>query len=295
MIIEPKLQFLAAKFIRYSPIFGFSSILHNMKWIKRLLIAFLVLYLGVCGYMYFFQEKLLFHPYKLAVDYKYNFPGKFREFNLDIGNGCTANALQFYADSPAKGVVLYFHGNSEAIDRTGTLVGSFTSRGYDCIVMDYPSYGKSTGELTEENLFNTGSKFIDLAKKSYSSSNIIIYGKSLGTGIATYAARYSAWYKALILEAPYYSIVDIGQRRYPYLPVGLLSRYPISTYQYLKDLHHPVYAIHGTDDNVIPIASPRRFLDLKLPVFSLTVVQGAHHGDLAKYKEYDQLLDKVLN
>ena len=266
-----------------------------MKWIKRLLILCLILYVGVCAGMYFFQDKLLFHPYKLTADYKYNFAGKFREFNLDIGNGCTVNALQFYADSPAKGVVLYFHGNAEALDRTGTIADTFTSRGYDCIMMDYPGYGKSTGELTEENLFNTGTKFIDLVKKNYSSARIVIYGKSLGTGIAAHTARYSEWYKVLILEAPYYSIVDIGQRRYPYLPVGLLSRFPISTYQYLKDLHHPVYAIHGTEDQVIPIASPRKFLDLGLNGFSLTVVEGAHHGDLAKYKEYNQLLDKTLN
>jgi pimeloyl-ACP methyl ester carboxylesterase len=266
-----------------------------MKWLKRLLAVCLTLYVCVCAGMYFFQEKLLFHPYKLAADYKYNFSGRYREFNIDIGNGCTVNALQFYADSPARGVVLYFHGNAEALDRTGGLAGTFTGRGYDCIMMDYPSYGKSTGALTEENLFNTGSKFIDLIKKSYSCGRIIIYGKSLGTGIAAHTARYSEWYKALILEAPYYSIVDIGQRRYPYLPVGLLSRYPISTYQYLRDLHNPVYAIHGTDDQVIPIASPRRFLDLGLTVFSFTEVQGAHHGDLARYKEYDQLLDKILN
>lgn len=266
-----------------------------MKWAKRLFIVGLTLYMCVCAGMYFFQEKLLFHPHKLASGYKYNFSGKYREFNLDIGNGCTVNALQFYADSPAKGIVLYFHGNAESLEHTGTFAPAFTGRGYDCIMMDYPSYGKSTGALSEENLFNTGSKFIDLIKKSYSSDRIIIYGKSLGTGIAAHTARYCEWYKALILEAPYYSIVDIGQRRYPYLPVGLLSRYPISTYQYLKDLHHPVYAIHGTDDQTIPIESPKRFLELGLSNFSLTIVQGAHHGDLPKYKEYDQLLDKVVN
>jgi len=266
-----------------------------MRWVKRLLVFAATLYLGICVGLYFFQEKLLFHPYKLAADYKYNFPGNYKELNVDVGNGCTVNALQFFADTPAKGIVLYFHGNGEALDYTGTKAVAFTSRGYDCIMVDYPTYGKSTGTLSEENLFNTGKVFMDLVKKSYSSGRIVIYGRSLGTGIAAHTARYAEWFKALILEAPYYSIVDIGQRQYPYVPVSLLSRYPISTYQYLKDLHHPVYAIHGTDDKVIPIESPRKFLDLGLTDFSLTVIQGAHHGDLAKYKEYDQLLDKVLN
>jgi len=265
-----------------------------MKWLKRLLIIVLGLYLAVCIGLYFFQENLLFHPYKLAADYKYNFPGRYKEFNLDIGNGCVINALQFYADSPAKGVVLYFHGNGEALDYSGSKAVAFTSRGYDCIMMDYPSYGKSTGAISQENLFLTGSKFVDLAKQHYSSGRIILYGRSLGTGIAVHTARYSEWFNAVILEAPYYSIVDIGQRKYPYLPIKLLSRYPLSTYQYLKDLHHPVYAIHGTADRLIPIESPRRFLELGLTDFSLTEVQGAQHGNLAEFKEYDQLLDKVL-
>ena len=266
-----------------------------MKWLKRLLLTALILYVSVCVGLYFYQEKLLFHPYKLAADYKFSFEGKYREFNVNIGNGCTVNALQFYADTPAKGVVLYFHGNGEALDYSGTKAAAFTSRGYDVIMVDYPSYGKSTGTLSEENLFSTGSVCYDLARKNYSTGRIVLYGRSLGTGIAAHTARYGEWFKALILEAPYYSIVDIGQHQYPYLPVKFLSRYPLSTYQYLKDLHHPVYAIHGTEDRLIPIESPRKFLKLGLTNFSLTEVTGAQHGNLAKFKEYDQLLDKVLN
>lgn len=265
-----------------------------MKWIKRLLVLLFILYAAICTGLYFFQEKLLFHPYTLAADYKYDFNGRYKEFNTDIGNGCNINALWFYADSPSKGVVLYFHGNAEALDYTGSRAADFTSRGYDCIMMDYPGYGKSTGRMSEENLFNTGTAFMDLARHHYSTGRIILYGRSLGTGIAAHTAREREWFKALILEAPYYSITDIGQRLYPFIPVGLLSRYPISTYQFLKALHHPVYALHGTDDEVIPIESPRKFLKLGLNDLTMIEVPGAHHNDLAKFKEYDQLLDKVM-
>lgn len=266
-----------------------------MKWLKRLLYLIFTLYLSVCIGLYFFQEKLLFHPYKLSKDYKYNFAGQYNEFNVDMGDGTVINALQFYADTPAKGVVLYFHGNGEALDYSGTKANAFTSRGYDCVMMDYPTYGKSTGKLSERMLFRVGEVFMDSLKRHYSSGRIVLYGRSLGTGIATHTARYGEWFKALILEAPYYSITDIGKRQYPYLPISLLSRYPIATYQFLKDLHHPVYAIHGTDDNLIPLDSPKKFLDLGLDNFSLTIVKGAQHGNLAKFKEYDELLDKALN
>jgi hypothetical protein len=266
-----------------------------MKWFKRLLAATVTLYVLVCIGLYFFQEKLLFHPYTLPADFKYSFKGNYREFYQQMADGSRINALQFYADTPAKGVVLYFHGNGEALDYSGTKAAAFTSRGYDVIMMDYPGYGKSTGNISEKALFDMGAAFMDSAKRHYSSGRIILYGRSLGTGIAAHTARYGEWFKALIMEAPYYSITDIGARQYPYLPIGLLSRYPISTYQFLKDLHHPAYAIHGTDDRLIPLASPKKFLDLNLTEFSLTEVPGAQHGNLAQFKEYDQLLDKVLN
>ena len=261
---------------------------------KRLLYAIIAIYTCICIGIYFFQEKLLFHPYKLAPDFKYSFPGKYQEFNQTMANGSMINALKFYADTPTQGVVLYFHGNGEALDYTGTKASAFTSRGYDCIMMDYPGYGKSTGEISQQALFDMGTLFMDSAKKHYSSGRIVLYGRSLGTGIATHTARTAEWFKCLILEAPYYSIVDIGQRQYPFIPVKLLSRYPISTYQYLKDLHNPVYAIHGTKDRVIPVESPKKFLTLGLENFSLTIVEGAQHGNLADYKEYDQMLDKAL-
>jgi pimeloyl-ACP methyl ester carboxylesterase len=135
----------------------------------------------------------------------------------------------------------------------------------------------------------------DTARAYFPTSRIVIYGKSLGTGIAAHTARDRAWFKSLILEAPYYSITDVGGKHYPYIPVSLLSRYPISTYQYLKDIQHPTYVIHGTADEVIPIESPRQFLKQGYRQFNFIEIPGARHGNLADYKEYDEVFDKALN
>ena len=266
-----------------------------MKWIKVSLLLVVVGYVSLCAYMYLEQEKLLFHPQKLPTDFHYHFPNKFKESNLILDKDCQVNVLQFYTDSPPKGVVVYFHGNGEELDYSGTKAPAFLKRGYDCLMVDYPTYGKSTGKLSEDNLFKTGKALMDLAKLQYPSDRIVVYGRSLGTGIAAHTAREGAWFKALILEAPYYSITDVAQREYPYLPVALLNRYPISTYLYLKDLQHPIYVIHGTNDNVIPIESPNKFLQLGLKQFKFIEIKGAEHGNLAEFKEYDQVLDEVLN
>ena len=266
-----------------------------MKWLKRIVGIALTAYLGICIYMYCEQEKLLFHPHRLAADFQYPFKGKFKEFNLTIDQNCQVNVLQFFADTPTKGVVVYFHGNGEELDYSGTKAPTFTQRGYDCLMVDYPTYGKSTGKLSEENLFKTGKALMAVAKQQYPSDRIVVYGRSLGTGIAAHTARDAAWFKALILEAPYYSITDVAQRQYPFLPVALLNRYPLSTYQYLKDLQHPTYVIHGTADDLIPIESPQKFLKLGLKQLHFITIQDAKHGNLADFKEYNQVVDEVLN
>ena len=265
------------------------------KWVIGLCTIVVALYVFICAFMYVDQEKLLFHPYRLAPDYKYDFPGRYTEFTLTLADGSNLDALHFYADTPARGIVIYFHGNAEALDHSGKKAKQFTSRGYDCLMVDYAGYGKSTGKISEANLFNTGLALYDTAKTYFPTSRIVIYGKSLGTGIAAHTARDKTWFKSLILEAPYYSITDVAKRQYPFMPVSFLSRYPINTYQYLKGVQQPTYVIHGTADEVIPIESPRQFLSLGLRNFNFIEVPGAGHGNLADYKEYDELFDKALN
>ena len=265
------------------------------KWFIRIVSALAGMYLLTCVLMYFFQERLLFHPHQLAADYTYDFPGRYSEFTINLADGSKLNALHFYTDTPSRGVVIYFHGNAEALDRTGLKAKQFTSRGYDCLMVDYAGYGKSTGRISEENLFNTGLALYDTARAHFPTSRIVIYGMSLGTGIAAHTARDKAWFRSLVLECPYYSITDVGSRHYPFLPVAMLSRYPLSTYQYLRDIQHPAFVIHGTADQVIPIESTRLLTQQGYSNFTFIEVPGAHHGDLAQYPQYDLMLDKALN
>ncbi len=265
------------------------------KWLRRLAIGIVSVYVLLCAAMYFYQEKLLFHPYPIAQDFRYDFPGRYDEFRIHLADGSDLDALHFYTDTPAKGVVIFFHGNGEALDRAGRKAGYFTARGYDCMMVDYSGYGKSTGTISEDNIFNSGLALYDSARAHFPTSRIVIYGMSLGTGVAAHTARDRAWFRSLVLECPYYSITDVGKRRYGFMPIGLLSRYPLSTYQYLRDIQHPTYVIHGTADRVIPVESPRQFRELGLHQFTYIEVPGAGHGNLPQHKEYDEMWDKALN
>lgn len=256
-------------------------------------ILLLTLYLAACVGLYFMQEKLLFHPPKLDGAYQYQFDAPFKEFNLDAGNSMNINAVKFLAPEKAKGLVLFFHGNAGNIQRIGWIADEFTTKGYDCIIMDYPQFGKSTGELTEANLFKMARAFYDNALKDYPAENIVVYGRSLGTGVAAHLAA-EVNCKALFLEAPYYSIVDVAQGRFPIFPVGLVAKYPFYTNKALPKVKCPIYAIHGTADNVIPYESPKKLLDLKLPNFKFVTVDGGQHANLPGSVQYESLLTEAL-
>ena len=157
----------------------------------------------------------------------------------------------FPVDSVRRGVVVYFHGNRENIERYAKFANNFTKHGYEVWMEDYPGFGKSTGERTEKKLYEQALQIQKMAAAKYGKDSIIIYGKSLGTGIAAYVAAGSD-NQRLILETPYYSIPSLFGCYAPIYPTGSMSTYQIPTYKYLQDVHYPVTIFHGTKDDVIP-------------------------------------------
>lgn len=159
--------------------------------------------------LYLFQEKLLFLPTNLEQDYVYEFNPDFEEIFLEPEHQVLINAIHFKAENP-KGVILYFHGNAGDLSRWGKITEKFVDLQYDIFVIDYRTYGKSKGKLSEEALYNDAQFCYDYLLKQYSENEITLYGRSLGTGIASYLAAKNKPSR-LILETPYYSILDVAK------------------------------------------------------------------------------------
>src|SRR5437868_201481 len=123
------------------------------KIMVRLLKIALVIYLLAGIGIYFFQEKLLFHPTVLTSDHVFNFKDSFTEQTIRYDSSTSYNLIRFHPQDTAKGVVLYFHGNRGNIERYQRFVKNFTKHGYEVWMMDYPGFGKSTGLLNEAMLY----------------------------------------------------------------------------------------------------------------------------------------------
>lgn len=243
--------------------------------------------------LYFFQEKLMFFPTSLEQDYEYHFSYPFEELFLETEKGATINAIHFKAKN-SKGVILYFHGNAGDLSRWGSITEYFVEKNYDVLVMDYRTYGKSVGKLSEAAFYKDAQFCYDYLLKHYSENEITLYGRSLGTGIASYLAAENSP-KQLILETPYYSIEDVAKHRFPMFPVEKLLQYHFPTYKYLPNAKCPITIIHGTEDIVVPHISGKKLSELEIENLDFITVDGGEHNNLIEFQDYNKTIDSILN
>jgi len=242
------------------------------------------------------QESLIFYPEILPTDYQYTFSQPFEEATVPVA-GAVLNAVLFKAVN-AKGVVLYFHGNAGSLRTWGDVAGDFTSRGYDIMIPDYRGFGKSTGSISnEKQLLADGLAVYGYLKKSYPEGRIILYGRSIGTGMATFVAR-SGKPRMLVLESPFFSLADLASYHYPLLPKGLVSlflKYPFRTDLWIPEVACPVYLLHGTGDDIIPFDASARLEPLIKSPHKLIRIEGGGHNNLSDYSAYDRELALILD
>ena len=261
------------------------------KFVRWILFAVPASYVLVCSGLYFSQESLLFRPEPLATNFRFEFPQSFKEVSLPV-EGATLNALHFTIPNP-KGVVLFLHGNAGSLRRWGEVADSFTSRGYDLFIFDYRGYGKSNGKIaSEQQLVDDGERAYRYVSERYPQKNIVIYGRSLGTGLAAQIAL-SHLPKMLILETPYVSLKDLTRRFYPYVP-GFLLRFPLRTDLALPQIKSPVYLIHGTADEIVPFDSSEQLLPLIQSPKELVAIPNGEHNGLRLTPIYNAALDRFL-
>ncbi len=250
-------------------------------------------YLLLCAFLYWKQESLIFKPTKLASDYPFNEYSDFEEIYFPIDGG-KIHALHFKTPNP-KGVILYFHGNSQALESWGGVAEDFTRLGFDVFMPDYRTYGKSTGTLSEKGLYLDARLVYDYLKTKWQVSQIVIYGRSLGTGIGTeLATQVNA--KILILETPYTSMLGMANRTVPIVPVKWLMKYQLRSIAKMKKLKCPIHIFAGTHDLLTPykhaVALAKK---TGKPDSTLTTIEGAGHNNIGESPLYHSKLKELLN
>ena len=249
-------------------------------------------YLTACLWLYLNQEQMLFHPTVLAHDFVYPFTHHSTEVFLPV-DGATLALVHFTQANP-KGVVLYLHGNGGTLQEADVLAERFIRRKYDVVLLDYRGYGKSTGSITNEDALHQDVQAVyAYVRQRYQEDQIIIYGHSLGSGLAVQLAANTSPHM-LILESAYLSMHDVVAQQMPYVPLFLL-KYPLRSDQWISKVRCPIYLFHGTVDEVIPYDSSERLRAYSVAPTQLIPVVGGGHSNLATFGIYQTTLDHLLS
>lgn len=264
-----------------------------MDWTNYLII-FICVVTTVSLFLYFFQERFLFHPEKLPKDFQFQYENQqVKEYNLEIKKGVTINGLLFKAKGVSKGLVYYLKGNSKSIKGWGKFAVDFTLYDYDVLMIDYRGFGKSTGKMSQQTMKDDALLVYNKIKERVKEENIIVYGRSLGTGLATKVASVNNP-KMLVLACPYFSMKKNVKRYLPFVPLGLVMRYSMPTYKWIKYVKCPIKIIHGTNDKVIKFASSLRLSKMKPNQTKLFPIIGGAHKDLHNFESYHKALREIL-
>lgn len=259
------------------------------------ILRWLLLVYGLIGIaFYYLQDRLLLRPQPLARDYNYAFPMPYRELNLMVNQHSNLNLVQFASTADStRGVVLYFHGNRRNISWYARYAPFFTAEGYEVWMIDYPGFGKSTGPLTEKTLYDWALIAYKLARKRFTPNQIILYGKSMGTGIAAQLAAVRDC-RHLVLETPYYDFPSILRPYLGFYPLSRILHLQLPTHDYLKKVTAPITLFHGTADWTVRY---RNALSLQKELGNrakLVTAEGGSHNDLYQFPVITQSLKAVL-
>lgn len=262
------------------------------RW--KLIRAILVAYVIVGVALYFLQEKFLFHPTKIDADAPLNITQSHEELTIPVTEEKLVHITRFTTkDSVVRGTVLYFHGNRDNVERYAPATKIFTQNGYEVWMPDYPGFGKSTGERTEETMKQDAELVFKLLRSRFAADSIIIYGRSLGSGPASWlASRVDC--KRLILETPYSSITDLMQNYAFIYPVSWMAKYEFDNKKCLPGVDAPISIFHGTSDRIIPLKLARRLANVVPGNTELIEIEGGGHNNLREYPVYNEFISSYL-
>ncbi|MCE3006700.1 MAG: alpha/beta hydrolase, partial [Rickettsiales bacterium] len=246
--------------------------------LRRLLTAALVSYLLFGAGMYLFQRQFMYFPDgSEALPLNYDLEN-FTRVPLISGDG-TAIAVWVHPARTGMNTIVYFHGNAGHLGYRADKFRAFAEAGFGLVAVSYRGYGGSEGQPTETGLYDDAATALSYALNTLHipENNVILYGESLGTGIATHLATTHPQIALLVLEAPYRSVEARAQELYPYLPVHYLikDRYPQAAL--MAEVKAPVLIFHGTDDVIIPIQHGRDVYAATQAPKHLVVFEGKGH------------------
>ncbi len=259
-----------------------------MNNLLKLFLTIFLIYFIILIFLFFYQRNLLYHPNennyfgdKLTVDIK----------KVKITTEDNIELLAWYHEKNLKDykTILYFHGNAGSLENRIHKLNHFRDLNINFLIIAWRGFSGNKGKPSEQGLYEDGRSAVQwLLNKGIKEKNIIIYGESLGTGVATHISQ-NKNFAGIILETPFTSMIDVAKTFYPYIPVSLILKDKFENKKKMKNITSPVLVMHGELDQIVPFRMGEKIYKIaNSPKYSYFTKYDNH------MMEYDENLIIVL-
>lgn len=247
----------------------------------KLLGTLLIFYLVLSAVMFGLQRSLMYMPdTNLALPALYGLQGVER-VSIEAEDGIRLTA--WYAPAATgKSTIMYLHGNGGHVGYRAGFYAEAMRRGFGLLALSYRGFGDSEGSPSEAGLYTDARAALTflIEHKQVSEQQIILFGESIGGAVAIEAARQRP-IRALILQAPFASMLERASDFYPWLPVKLLLRDKYLSMDKLGEIITPTLVLVAEEDTIVPASeSERLYKALQVPK-QLRRFAAIGHNDFA--------------
>jgi len=247
-----------------------------------ILIVYLIVTLG----LYIFQRKLLYYP-----NFNSNIKGEglnhsFENINIKTKDNINLKGW-FHLKDLKKKTILFFHGNAGTLDNRIYKLNFLGNLDINFLIIAWRGYSGSSGKPSEFGLYQDAKSSLNwLNSKGITDDKIVLYGESLGTSVAIEVGQ-NRDFAGIILESPFTSMIDIGQKHYPFFPIKLLLKDKYISKNKIKNIKCPILIMHGEVDKIVPFWMGKKMYEL------------ANEPKYSYFSEYDDHMmeynEKLLN
>ena len=222
-----------------------------MKYLYLTITSITLAYLIINLFIYFYQRNLLYNPSENNyLSDKINF--NYKEIFIETDKNIKLKSWFINKDLKEFKTIVFFHGNAGNLLNRIHKINELNKLDINILLTSWRGFSGNKGKPSEKNLYYDAQQIIDWLKaQGLDNKDIVLYGESLGTGVATELASNNN-FGGIILESPFTSMVDTAKIYYPYLPVKLLLKDRYDSKSKIKDIKSPILIMHGKMDNIVP-------------------------------------------
>ena len=258
-----------------------------MNFYTTSILALVFFYILLLIIVFFFQRNLLYHPSvdNYLKDQVVIEPTEIEKVKITTTDKIDLIGWFYNKDLDKFKTILFFHGNAGSLENRTYKLNHFKDLNVNFLIIACRGFSGNEGKPNEMGLYEDARRAVKrLGAKGITAENIILYGESLGTGVAVEIAQ-NKNYAGVILESPFTSMVNMGKKYYPFFPVRFLLKDKFESYRKIKKVSVPVLIMHGKVDKIVPYDMGKKMYELaNEPKFFYSQEYGDH------MVEYDEKL-----